>query len=209
MQRSIRVLLADRYQIVRHGVRLILQQDSNLRVVGEVASAEEAVEVTPRLDPDIVVIDTDHPDTVRRIKHRSPRVRVLVLTQQSNPTFVNETIAAGADAILLKEGSSTDLIRALQTLGRGECASPLIDPKLHWKPRRTLGVVDALSEREREILSLVAAGHTSKAIARKLQLSPRTVGNHRARIIAKLQVDNCVQATAQALQLGVIVIPAA
>jgi DNA-binding NarL/FixJ family response regulator len=204
MARSVRVLLADEYELVRHGVRLILEEESTIQVVGEARNAEEATIVAPRLDPDVVVVDVDRLSVLHKLKERCPRARILVLTHCADPAFAEGALAAGAGAYLLKQGTSARLIRAVQALGRGDDATPIVDPQIELRSRRADHASDLLSERERQILALVAAGHTSKGIARKLQLSPRTVGNHRARIMAKLRVENCVQAAAHALQLGLI-----
>lgn len=207
MSRSIRVVLVDEYELVRHGVRLVLEQVQTIRVAGEARTAEEAIEITAFLQPDVVVADVTSLDVIRRLKERNPKVRLLVLSHCADQANVLGTLQAGADGYILKQSPSVDLIRAVLELGRGETRQPVLDPHLNLKTRRDADAAELLSDREREVLELVAAGHTSKGIARQLQLSPRTVGNHRARIMAKLRVDNCVQAAAQALQLGLIALP--
>jgi DNA-binding NarL/FixJ family response regulator len=202
------VVLADEYQLLRHGVRLILEQVQTIRVAGEARSTDEAIEISAFLQPDVVVADVVSLDVIRRFKERNPKVRLLVLTACCDQANVVGTLQAGADGYILKQSPSVDLVRAVLELGRGECRQPVLDPHLNLTSRRDVdGAADVLSDREREVLELVAAGHTSKGIARQLQLSPRTVGNHRARIMAKLRVENCVQAAAQALQLGLIALP--
>ncbi len=205
---SVRVVLADDYELIRLGVRLILEQSPAIRVVGEATNAEEAVDVAAFVRPDVVVIDAATPDVIRRLKQLPTNARVLVLTACRDQAYVLGVLQAGADGYILKESPSVDLIRTVLMLGKGESRQPIVDSRLDLKPRRHGdGSGEVLSEREREILELVAAGQTSKRIARQLQLSPRTIGNHRARIMAKLRVDNCVQAAAQALQLGMIAMP--
>ena len=202
--------MADENEIARLGVRLILEQAASIRVAGEAKSATAAVELAAFAQPDVVVADIANPEIVRRLKGSSPNVKVLVFSACADPAFVVSTVQAGADGYFLKESASTDLIQMVLALGRGNRLEPMLDPKLSVTLRQDAGgPADLLSEREREVLQLVAAGHTSKRIARQLQLSPRTVGNHRARIMAKLQVDNSVQAAAQALRFGLIATPSA
>jgi DNA-binding NarL/FixJ family response regulator len=205
--RSIRVVLADELEIIRHGVRLILEQVQAIRVVGEVGPAESAIEVASSLQPHVVVADVLSPDVIRRFKARNSKVRLLVLTAACDHAYVAASLQAGADGYILKQGPSVNLVRAVIKLGQGECRQAVLDPQIKPKPQPEADAADLLSNREREVLALVAAGHTSKGIAKQLRLSSRTIGNHRARILAKLQVDNCVQAAAQALQLGLISLP--
>ena len=204
MGRTVRVVVVEELALVRQGIRLILETDPVIRVVDEVESGANALEVIERQQPTVAIVDGVSPVHLQSLKIRAPETRVLLLSQCRDEPFVAAMVRAGVDGYLLKSCSSTDLIRAVRVLGEGKQVGPLIDRHLRVTARQRREAVELLSEREREILALVAEGHTSKGIARKLQLSPRTVGNHRARIIAKLRVDNCVQATTQAFQLGLI-----
>jgi DNA-binding NarL/FixJ family response regulator len=205
VSRSIRVVVADEFELVRHGIRLILEQVPTIRVVGEAKGADEAIELTAQLQPEVLVADFANPATIRRCKVRNSNVKLLVLSTLADHAYVASAIQAGADGYVLKQSTSGNLIQAIMSLSERDRRQPALDPRLTLKPTHTNdGPADLLSSREREVLKLVAAGHTSKGIARQLQLSSRTIGNHRARIIAKLRVDNCVQAAAQALQLGLI-----
>jgi two-component system NarL family response regulator len=209
VSKSIRVVLADELEIIRHGVRLILEQVQAIRVVGEVGPAENAIELAFSLQPNVVVADVLSPDVIRRFKARNPNVRLLILTATSDHAYISSSLQAGADGYILKQGPSVNLVRAVIKLGQTEGRHAVLDPRINLKSQLDSdGSSDLLSNREREVLALVAAGHTSKGIAKQLRLSSRTIGNHRARILAKLQVDNCVQAAAQALQLGLISLPA-
>jgi len=204
MGRVVRVVVVEELALVRQGIRLILETDPAIRVVDEVESSANALDVIERQQPNVAIVDGVSPVHLQSLKSRAPETRVLLLSQCRDEPFVAAMVRAGVDGYLLKTCTSTDLIRAVRVLGEGKQPMPLIDRHLRVTARQRREAVELLSEREREILALVAEGHTSKGIARKLQLSPRTVGNHRARIIAKLRVDNCVQATAQAFQLGLI-----
>lgn len=207
MKHTIRVIVVEEYALVRQGIRLVLQTDSAIRVVDEAESAAGALAKIEREQPDVVVIDQVSPTQLLTLKAVAPKARVLLLSQCRDEPFVAAMLRAGVDGYLLKSCATPDLIRGVLLLGDGTHPLPLIDRHLQISVRQRRSSVGMLSEREREILALVAAGHTSKGIANKLQLSPRTVGNHRARIMAKLRVDNCIQATAQALQLGLIALP--
>jgi DNA-binding NarL/FixJ family response regulator len=203
--RLVRVVLVDDYELIRLGVRLILEQTSSIKVAGEAKTAEEAIDVATFTRPDVVVVDGATPDDIRRLKKRLPNVRVLVLTACRDQAYVLGALQAGAEGYILKQSPSVDLVRAVLTLGQSEERFPIVDSHLDVKqPRDASDGHEVLSDREREILEMVAVGLTTKRIARKLQLSPRTVDTHRARIIAKLRVDNCVQAASQALRLGLI-----
>ncbi|HEX5416733.1 MAG TPA: response regulator transcription factor [Chloroflexota bacterium] len=204
MGRVIRVVVVEELALIRQGIQLILETDPAIRVIDEATIGGGALDIIERQRPDVVVIDGVSPVHLQSLKSRAPETRVLFLSQCRDEPFVAAMVRAGVDGYLLKTCASADLVRAVRVLAEGKQPLPLIDRHLRVTARQRREAVELLSEREREILALVAEGHTSKGIARKLQLSPRTVGNHRARIIAKLRVDNCVQATAQAFQLGLI-----
>ena len=208
MERIIRVVVCDAYDLVRSGVRLLLEQDPRIRVIDEARDDDEAIEKARRLFPRVVVIDTDRPDTVRALKGLSRDLYVVILSQSDDQAQVSALLRAGADAYLLKRSSPATLIQAIEGLADRQARIPVLDPRIVARSSRLHGLArDVLSDREREILALVAAGQTSKGIACRLMLSARTVENHRARILAKLQVDNCVHAAARAVQLGLIALP--
>lgn len=205
--RLIRVVLAEECELVRDGLGLLLQQELSIRVVRKVGTVAEAGDAVARLAPDVVVIDVAVPEAIRQLKQERPTVRVLVLSARGDEAFVSAALRAGADGFVLRNSPAAALVRVVLQLALGE-RGPIVDPRCRPRAdRKASAPADALSERERQILSMIAEGCTSKAIARRLQLSPRTVDNHRARIMAKLQVDNCVQAAARALNLGLIALP--
>lgn len=207
MARSLRVVVVEELSLLRQGIRLVLESDPLIRVVDEAENAAHAIDVVEREQPTVVVIDGASPAQLATLKERAPDTRILLLSQCRDEPFVAAMLRAGADGYLLKTCAPTDLIRGVRLLGEGRQVAPVIDRHLQILVHSKRDADELLSKREREILALVAEGYTSKGIARKLQLSPRTVGNHRARIMAKLRVDNCIQATAQALQLGLIALP--
>lgn len=207
MARSLRVVVVEELSLLRQGIRLVLESDPLIRVVDEAENAANAIDVVEREQPTVVVIDGAAPAQLATLKERAPNTRILLLSQCRDEPFVAAMLRAGVDGYLLKSCAPTDLIRGVRLLGEGRQVAPVIDRHLQILVHSKRDADELLSKREREILALVAEGYTSKGIARKLQLSPRTVGNHRARIMAKLRVDNCIQATAQALQLGLIALP--
>lgn len=208
MARNIRVIVVDECEIVRRGVRLILEQNPTIRVTDDVRTEAEALDVAAFVQPDVVVLDVVNLDVIRRLKERNPNGRILMLSMCTDAAFALSALQAGADGYLLKQSQCVELVKTVLALGRGDIGQPIVDSQLDLKVNRAAdGTVDLLSLRELEVLELVAAGNTSKGIARQLQLSPRTVGNHRARIMAKLHVGNCTEAAAQALQLGLIALP--
>jgi len=205
--RMIRVVVVEELALLRQGIRLVLETDPQIRIVDEAENAATSLEVVEREQPTVVVIDGAGPAQLAALKERAPAARILLLSQCRDEPFVAAMLRAGVDGYLLKSCSPTDLIRGVRLVAEGRQTTPVLDRHLQLVVHHKREADDLLSKREREILALVAEGYTSKGIARKLQLSPRTVGNHRARIMAKLRVDNCIQATAQALQLGLIALP--
>jgi DNA-binding NarL/FixJ family response regulator len=209
----IRVLLVEDHGIVRAGVRLILEREPGFAVVGEAADGAAAVRAFARLcdDPgvDVVVIDLGLPDldgaeVARRIKAHRPGVRVLILTMHQDRGHVAALVEAGADGYLLKQTAFGELPRAVRAVAAGEtylspaAAKGLVAHLRHDQARaRQLAL---LTDRERQVLGLLADGGTSKGAARALGLSPKTVENYRARILEKLDVTNTTEAVARAIR---------
>lgn len=204
----IRVLLIEDHHIVREGVRLILGQSPDIVVVGEASDGESGVRRFEELSAggegvDIVVTDLDLPDidgleVVRRIKARRPTVAVLLLTMHADDRHVRGMIALGLDGYLLKQAAARELPVAIRTVARGETfLSPPVARRLmlqlNGAQERNQGTTP-LTERERQVLALMAGGATSKEIARRLSLSAKTVDNHRARILQKFGVTNTAAA---------------
>ncbi|HEX5417206.1 MAG TPA: response regulator transcription factor [Chloroflexota bacterium] len=199
-------MVVEELALLRQGIRLILESDPLIRVVAEADSATNALNVVEREQPSVVIIGNASPNQLSALKGRAPDAHVLLLNQCPDQPFVATMLRAGADGYLLKSCGPADLLRGVLTLGEERLGAPVIDRHIEVLVHHKREPDALLSRREREILALIAEGYTSKGIARKLQLSPRTIGNHRARIMAKLRVDNCIQATAQALQLGLITV---
>jgi DNA-binding NarL/FixJ family response regulator len=213
----IRVLLADDHAIVRQGLRSILEREADLQVVGEAADGRDAVRKAATLDPDVVVMDITMPlmngieATSRIVRSRRP-ARVVALTMHTAEEYVYSLLKAGARGYVLKDSGPSELIEAIRTVARG-------GTYLH--PRVSLTVVNeylkrpgprvrsgkpavVLSHREREVLQLIAEGHTSKEIAAQLGLSVKTIEAHRARIMDRLKIHNVAGLTRYAIACGII-----
>jgi DNA-binding NarL/FixJ family response regulator len=208
-----RILIADDHALMRDGLRALLTASEDMEVVGEAADGKEAVEKAQELAPDVVIMDIAMPrmdglEAIRRIHKKQPRVKTLVLTQHDNQEYVLSVVKAGATGFLPKKAVSSDLMAALHALRRGEsflypkAASILINNYL----QNTSGAdpYDVLTGREREILKLVAEGHTSRQIAAMLYLSAKTVSGHRNKLMQKLGLHNRSDLVRYAMRRGLI-----
>jgi len=212
MGEPISVLLMDDHVVVREGLRALLERQEDLRVVGEASTVAEAEEA--ELEPDVIVADLVLPDgkgsdVVRRLRARHPDSAVLVLTMVDNPTDVQLCLAAGARGYLLKESASTELVDAVRRVAGGsEYLQPALGAALaRWRdaPARVHArAADRLTEREREVLRLIALGHTNAEIAAMLYVSVRTVENHRSSLMRKLGVRTRAELVRQAGEIGLV-----
>jgi DNA-binding NarL/FixJ family response regulator len=208
----ISVLLMDDHVVVREGLRALLERQADIRVVAEAGSVREALESDA--SPDVVVADLVLPDdrgadVVRRLRERHPDSAVLVLTMVDNPTDVQRCLAAGARGYVLKETASTELVDAVRTVaGGGDYLQPSLDAALA-KWRETPGrvharAIDELTPRERDVLRLIALGHTNAEIAAMLHVSIRTVENHRASVLRKLGLRTRADLVRHANEAGLV-----
>jgi len=209
----IRVLIADDHPFYREGVRTILSVAPEIEIIGEAASGEEAVAQAAALQPDVILMDLKMPgvngiEATRRILRTSPHIGVLVLTMFEADESVFTAMRAGARGYLLKDADQDELIRAIQAVSRGEAIfSPAIAERLiHYFAALRPPVADLafpeLTDREREILHLIAQGHNNVAIAERLFVSTKTVQNHVSNIFSKLQVADRAQAIVRAREAG-------
>ncbi len=208
----VRVLLIDDHPIVRAGLRLVIEQDDRLRVVGESGRGSEVMRLVAELSPDIVVMDLNLIDSsglqaTRLVKQLFPAVRVMVVSTHRDDEYVLGAFDAGADGYLLKDSPPEELRDALLKVIAGErVIHPALIPALILKATRHAAAqpIEALSAREREVLELLAEGGTSKEIAVNLGLRPKTVENHRSRILDKLGAVNSAAAVRVAVAQGLI-----
>jgi DNA-binding NarL/FixJ family response regulator len=212
---TIRVLLADDHAIVREGLHMVLAAHRTIEVLGEASDGREALDLVELLRPDVVVMDIAMPnlnglEATRQIKRRSPDVRVVILTMHENQEYFVQIIKAGATGCVLKRSAGTELVTAIEAAARGESYfSPAIATVVMEDYRRLLSQpasaeVNPLTEREREILQLVAEGRTNREIADLLTVSIKTVQAHRSNIMEKLGAHDRTDLVKYAIRMGMI-----
>ena len=213
---NIRVLLADNHTIMRKGLRLLLERQPNITVVGEASDGRECVELAQTEQPDVVVMDLAMPnlngiEAARQIVAQNPNVAVAVLSMHSDESYVIRALKAGARAYLLKDSAESDLLGAIEALSDGKSFfSPAISRLLVEDYMRQLerkGIDDSyelLTTREREILQLLAEGKSNKEVANMLNLSLYTVETHRTHILQKLNLHTVPELILYAVRKGII-----
>ena len=213
--REIRVLLADDHAVIRHGLQAILAEDDGMVVVGQAADGLETVRMARELTPDVVVMDISMPrlnglEATRRITQTNPEVRVLILSQHERNDHVLNAIWAGASGYLLKRDAGSDLADGIRSmLTWGSVLHPMAAQSLVQAYRRCecadrVDVYDRLTDREREVLILVAEGNTSLQISDRLHVSPKTVDGHRTSLMSKLGLHDRTEVVKYALRKQLI-----
>ncbi|HLH04374.1 MAG TPA: response regulator transcription factor [Bryobacteraceae bacterium] len=204
-----RILLADDHTIVRQGLKLILASQSDLSVVGEAANGREVVELAQKLKPDVVLLDVAMPElngieATKQMMQANPRLRILVLSMHKEAVYVREILKAGARGYLLKDVIDTELLNAVRSVARGDgYISPAVSGALLSDYRQNVtDPVDLLTNREREVLQLIAEGKTNKEVAAKLNLSVYTVDSHRGKIMEKLNLHSTGELVRFAIKHG-------
>lgn len=208
-----RIVLADDHTMFRQGLRELIERKTGFTVVGEASTGREALEQVERLDPDMLLLDIQMPDmtgveAARALVQTHPKVKIIMLTMYRQDEHLVEAINAGARAYLLKDADASELIGVLERVQRGESAlDPALTAQVFAAMRRlnaNAAYAQAFTQRERQILELLAEGHDNKTIAARLFLSEKTVGNRLSEIFQKLDVTNRTQAALVALQRGII-----
>ncbi len=211
---AIRVLIADDHTLVRESLVGLLQSEGDVLVVAQAADGIETVEKAVAVRPEVVVVDLSMPrlggiEVVRRLREALPDARVLVLTMHQEDEYVLQAVRAGASGYLVKDSAGSELLAAVRNLhaGRGhfgpQAARTLAQQLQH--PERTLDdPYGRLTAREREVFHLIAEGHTTKEIARALDISVKTAENHRARVLDKAGVRNTAELVRYALRKGLL-----
>ena len=210
---SIQIILAEDHVIVRHGLSRAIQQEDDMEIVGQASDGHSTVDLARKLLPDIVVMDISMPDlngieATREIQRETPGVRVIALSMHSAKRYVTEMFRAGASGYLLKDCDFDELMRAVRTVADGKTyvspsvSSVVVEDLVHMEERSEATAFSLLTQREREVLQLLAEGRTTKQIALRLHISPKTVEAHRLRVMNKLEIDNVAQLTKYAIQEG-------
>jgi two-component system NarL family response regulator len=210
---SIQILLVDDHQMMRDGLRSILELEDDLHVVGEAANGLEALEMIPTLLPDVIVMDIGMKglngiEATRQIKAQNPRAQVIALSTHSAEPFVLAMLEAGASGYVLKDAAVEEMRRAIRAVARGhhylspEIAGSVVDSRLRGPSQERASVYSLLGSRERQILQLLAEGHTSGEIAQQLHIATTTVDSHRRNIMKKLDVHGIAELTKFAIRHG-------
>jgi DNA-binding NarL/FixJ family response regulator len=210
---KLHVLIADDHPLFRDGMRSLLSTQPDMKVAGEATTGEEAVALTDELEPDIVLMDIKMPglggiEATRRILGENPRVRVLIVTMFEDDATVFTAMRAGARGYVLKDDDKDDVLGAIRTVGRGGAvfgpgiAARLADFLTTARPAVPKEAFPALTNREREMLHLMAKGASNAEIGRLLSLSPKTVANYVSNILHKLQVADRKEAAIRAREAG-------
>ena len=208
----IRVVIVDDHALVRSGLRLLLEAEEDVTVEDEGGNAEEAIRLARLHKPDVVLLDVVMPgqsglDAVPAILEAAPKASVLVLSMQDDPSYVRQAFAAGASGYLLKEAADNELVAALREVaGGGRYVHPTLGARLAatQADAEARAAADPLSDREREVLRLLALGHTNQEIAKMLYISVRTAETHRAHIMQKLRLATRAELVRYALHQGLL-----
>ena len=214
--RKIRILLADDHQLMRSGLRLLIEQQPGLTVVGEAGDGREVVSVAKSLKPDVIVMDIGMPnlngiEATHQITQIHPEIAVVILSMHSDEGYVLRVLKAGAKGYLLKDSAEADLIKAVHAVAGGKSFfSPAVSKVLlddYVRKLKRSGIEDAydlLTPREREILQLIAEGKSNKDVANLLNLSVYTVETHRSNIMEKLHLRGLPELILYAVRKGII-----
>ncbi|HET7556098.1 MAG TPA: response regulator transcription factor [Gaiellaceae bacterium] len=212
-----RVLIVDDHAVVRSGLRLVLEAEDDLEPVGEAGTAREAIFEARSTKPDVILLDVVMPeqsglDAIPTLLHENPQAKVLVLSMQDDPQYVREAFAAGASGYVLKEAADSEVVAAVREVaGGGRYVHPELGARLvaAESAERKRAEEDPLSERESEVLRLLALGHTNQEIAKQLFISVRTAETHRAHIMQKLRLSSRAELVRYALDRGLLEDPPA
>jgi two-component system, NarL family, response regulator NreC len=211
-EKPIRVLIVDDHAVVRSGLHLLLDADEGIEVIGEAGDVKEAVFEAREKRPDVVLMDVVMPgqsgiEGVPRVLEEAPETKVLVLSMQDDPRYVREAFGAGARGYVLKEAADAEVVAAVHEVAGGR---PYVHPGLGARliaaeaEASAREQADPLSEREREVLRLLALGHTNQEIAKMLYISVRTAETHRAHIMQKLGLSTRAELVRHAIEQGLL-----
>ena len=217
MKQKLNVLLADDHKLLRAGLKLLLQRNPDLAVVGEAADGEQTLQLFQQLEPDLLLLDLSMPkmdglDCLREIKSRWPDAKVIVLTMHEDENYIKQAMQAGAAAYVHKSAADTDLFKAIEAVQAGQLYLSQQDSSLllHVLLKQDPAPVDnqapyvLLSPREREVLRLIAHGHSMAEVAERLSLSIKTVDTYKTRLMEKLGTTRKSELVSYALKYGLL-----
>jgi DNA-binding NarL/FixJ family response regulator len=216
MNKKSRIVIAEDHTILREGLRSLLSSNPEFEIVGEAEDGREAIRCVEKLKPNLILTDLSMPrmngmEAIKEIKRQSPETKILVLTVHKTEEYILATLQAGADGYLLKDSTHAELLMAVKhVLGGKRYISPGISDKVlegyleGKKTLRTRTTWETLTQREREILKLIAEGYKNKEIAEALCISPKTVEKHRANLMEKLDLHSIQALTAFAIGKGLV-----
>jgi len=213
---NLRIVLVEDHTILREGLRALLSADPNFEIIGEAQNGREAVRCVEKLEPDLLLMDLSMPrmsgmEAIREIKRRYPEVKIIALTVHKTEEYLLTTLKAGADGYVLKDATHEELVMAIKNVMRGKSyLSPGVSEKViegylsGRESNRSASPWETLSQREREVLKLIAEGFKNKEIAEDLCISLKTVEKHRANLMKKLDLHNAAALTVYAVQKGLV-----
>jgi DNA-binding NarL/FixJ family response regulator len=212
---SISVLIVDDHAVVRSGLRLLLEAEDDMTVVGEAGTARDAVFELRSSKADVVLMDVAMPggsgiDVIPQLLHEAPETKILMLSMQDDPNYVRQAFEAGASGYVLKEAADSEVVAAVRDVAAGRSyVNPALGARLvaAESEARKRAEADPLSDREREVLRLLALGHTNQEIAKMLYISVRTAETHRAHIMQKLNLRSRADLVRHALASGLLDAP--
>ena len=210
--KPIRVLIVDDHAVVRSGISLLLAREADIEPVGEAGTGREAIFEARSLKPDVILMDVVMPDqtgleALPTLIHEHPETKVLLLSMQDDPRYIREAFAAGASGYVLKEAADAEVVNAVREVARGgRYVNPELGARLDAADaeEKRRAESDPLSERENEVLRLLALGHTNQEIARQLYISVRTAETHRAHIMQKLRLTSRAELVRYAMSRGLL-----
>jgi len=214
--KNLRIVLAEDHTILREGLHALLSADPYFEIIGEARDGREAVRCIEKLEPDLLLMDLSMPrmsgmDAIREIKKRYPDIKIIALTVHKTEEYLLTTLQAGADGYVLKDATHEELIMAIKSVMGGKSylspgvSEKVIEGYLEGKEsHRSQSPWDTLSQREREVLKLIAEGFKNKEIAEDLCISLKTVEKHRANLMKKLDLHNAAALTVYAVQKGLV-----
>jgi two-component system response regulator NreC len=213
--KMITIMLADDHPVVLQGLRTLLEAESDFRVIGEARDGLETVRLVARLQPNVLVLDLSLPglhglEVTREVRKRTPQTHVMIFSMHANEAYVRQALKNGASGYVLKDCGAAVLVRAIREVAAGrrylrpQLAARAIDAYAEYAPDVMPNQYKKLTSREREVLQLVAEGHTNVQVAARLFISPRTVETHRANLMHKLDLRTSASLVRYALRRGIL-----